>query len=415
MSPIVRSGTAKIASSQVEIFTGILGQPQLQIGLAVCLMAILSGCGPSSSSLTKPASDKTVEETSETDLKIVTGEVVELRGLTGEAAEIADSEFWRDRLKIYVGETPSPDQPAVLGTYRVDEGIVTFKPAYDFEPGQTYLVRMRDVVGTKEINHTFQISADSPSAETSITNVFPTATVLPQNLLKFYVQFSAPMRRGDAYRHLRLLDAEGREIPNPFLELGEELWDATESRFTLLFDPGRIKKGLKPREDVGPPLEPGGHYTLVIDSDWLDRQGRPLAEEYRKEFDVVDPDETQPAIDRWVVEAPQAGTRDPLFVRFDEPMDRALLERLYVSTESGDEAVGEITVDDQEMVWRLVPDAPWETGTVTLVIDSRIEDMAGNSLHRPFEVDLSQDSEAKSPPETLFLSVEIAAPPDKSP
>ena len=43
------------------------------------------------------------------------------------------------------------------------------------------------------------------------------------------------------------------------------------TRFTLLFDPGRIKRGLKPAQRrVGPVLEEGKSYTLVIDRGWTD-------------------------------------------------------------------------------------------------------------------------------------------------
>ena len=114
---------------------------------------------------------------------------------------------------------------------------------------------------------------------------------MPENLLKFYLHFSAPMSRGEAYRRIHLLDADGNEVADPFLELGEELWDRDMRRFTLLFDPGRIKRGLKPREEVGPVLEEGKQYTLVVDRDWLDATGYPLAAKMRKTFRALAPDE----------------------------------------------------------------------------------------------------------------------------
>src|SRR5438105_1654786 len=78
------------------------------------------------------------------------------------------------------------------------------------------------------------------------------------------------MGRGAAYHHIRLLDATGRPVDAPFLELEEELWSNDGMRFTLLFDPGRIKRGLKPREELGPVLGAGKSYTLVIDGAWPD-------------------------------------------------------------------------------------------------------------------------------------------------
>ena len=56
----------------------------------------------------------------------------------------------------------------------------------------------------------------------------------------------------------------------PFLELDEELWSPDGDSLHLVFDPGRIKRGLKPREEVGPVLEAGKSYSLVIDREWVD-------------------------------------------------------------------------------------------------------------------------------------------------
>ena len=69
------------------------------------------------------------------------------------------------------------------------------------------------------------------------------------------------MSRGEVYRRVRLVGEQG-DVDLPFLELGEELWDPEGRRLTLLFDPGRIKRGLKPREDAGQILQPGKRYAL---------------------------------------------------------------------------------------------------------------------------------------------------------
>jgi hypothetical protein len=60
---------------------------------------------------------------------------------------------------------------------------------------------------------------------TVVSQVYPTAEVLPENLLKFYVHFSAPMSSGHIYDHIRLIgDSTGKEVELPFLEIDEELW-----------------------------------------------------------------------------------------------------------------------------------------------------------------------------------------------
>ena len=65
------------------------------------------------------------------------------------------------------------------------------------------------------------------------------------------------MSRGHIYDHIRLLDAQGAPVELPFLEIDEELWNAEMTRLTLFIDPGRIKRGVKPLEEIGPSLVAG--------------------------------------------------------------------------------------------------------------------------------------------------------------
>src|SRR5262249_5583071 len=156
-------------------------------------------------------------------------------------------------------------------------------------------------------------------------HVYPTRDRLPENQLKFYLHFSAPMSRGEAYDRVRLLDDKGKLVEKPFLELAEELWDDSGTRFTLFFDPGRIKRGLKPREIYGPALEEGKSYTFVVDRGWPDAEGNPLKAEFRKSFRVGPPDDTQPDVANWKLTPPSPGTDAPLTVTFPEPLDHAML------------------------------------------------------------------------------------------
>jgi hypothetical protein len=78
------------------------------------------------------------------------------------------------------------------------------------------------------------------------------------------------MSRGHSYDYIHLLDDTGKEVELPFLELDEELWDPAMKRLTLFIDPGRIKRGVRPLEEVGPSLQEGKRFTLVIDREWKD-------------------------------------------------------------------------------------------------------------------------------------------------
>jgi hypothetical protein len=213
------------------------------------------------------------------------------------------------------------------------------------------------------------------------------------------------MSRGDSYRRVRVVEADGRDVPDAFLELGEELWDASGTRLTLLFDPGRIKRGVKPNEDIGSPLVGGRRYALVIDAAWLDAEGNPLARGFRKPFRVAAFDDKQPEPRRWRIAAPPAGTRHALVVEFDEPLDRALVEHMLAIRDAmGRTLGGRIAIDGEETRWRFEPEQPWQAGAYELLVDAALEDRAGNSVGRAFETRGRADAAAD---EEVALRFEI--------
>jgi hypothetical protein len=309
-------------------------------------------------------------------------------------------EAWAEVFAIYVAGAPQGvgNRPPVLGSYRIIDGGIRFEPRFPPEPGVRYraVFRPRDA-RVAPIEREFLLPKPAAAAA-RVERLYPSAARLPENLLKLYLYFSAPMRRGEAYRRVRLFAASaGREIELPFLELDEELWDREGKRLTLLFDPGRIKRGLRPREEEGPVLEAGKQYALIVDRHWPDASGNPLSEAYRKEFMVGPPDETQPDPRRWKIERPAAGTRNRLVVSFPEPLDYAMLQRVINVTGSNDARIdGRVAVEAEERRWTFTPERPWGPGEHRLVVETTLEDLAGNSIERPFEVDLFRSVERTS-------------------
>jgi hypothetical protein len=344
-------------------------------------------------------------------------------------------DHWTSFLTVRVVRDPpaqSEPLPPLWGSYQLAGDVVRFEPRFPMEPGVRYRAefdpaRLHAVVlalaprressqpkarSAAKLVAEFALPAQSAQATTRVVEVDPTRAALPENLLRFYIHFSAPMSRGEAYRHIRLLDATGKPVDAPFLELNEELWSRDGTRFTLLFDPGRIKRGLKPREEVGPVLEAGKSYELVIDRDWPDAQGRLLTGGFRKSFRAGPPDETSPDPQNWIVRAPRADTREPLEVRFPEPLDRALLDRLIaVQAGTGKALPGQVSVAGEETIWRWTPLDPWQPGDYRLVVGTELEDVAGNSIARPFEVDLTGPISERVTPETVSLPFRIGPGP----
>lgn len=308
--------------------------------------------------------------------------------------------------------------PAMAGTYSLEAGRLRFQPRYPLTPGVRYRVVFdpRSLPGDKATTGekqeaVFELPRRPIETTTVVEAIYPSADKLPENQLKFYIHFSAPMSRGEAYDHVRLLDAAGKTIEAAFLELGEELWDPAGKRFTLLFDPGRIKRGLKPREDLGPILDMGKRYTLAIDRAWSDAAGNALKQGMRKTFTVGPPDEAPIDPMHWKVQAPPAGTMAPLSVAFPEPLDHALLHRLlWVLSPTGERLAGAVKVTDGETRWQFVPERPWQAGAHRLVVDTTLEDLAGNRVGELFEVDVFTKIQPRLQMKTVEMPFTVATP-----
>ncbi|WP_166821341.1 Ig-like domain-containing protein [Thalassoroseus pseudoceratinae] len=307
---------------------------------------------------------------------------------------LSSSQLRTANLRVSVAGTAN-DSPALLGIQSVQENRLQFHPRFPLDPGLTYhAVLTGKTVGP--VRSQFKIPAPKPTQTPEVTDVFPSGDTLPENLLKFYLHFSTPMQQGDSYRLIHLINDDGDEVELPFLELAQEMWSPDGTRLTLLLDPGRIKRGLKPREDSGPALEAGREYTLVIDADWKNLGGKPLKQEFRKTFQVVAADAKQPDISAWTYEVPKANGTGTLTVHFDEPLDHALASRvLTIHDSQGQPVPGQVRLADGETQWKFQPESRWVAGRYQIVAETILEDRAGNSLGRPFEVDISRETKRR--------------------
>ncbi|HEX9002954.1 MAG TPA: Ig-like domain-containing protein, partial [Blastocatellia bacterium] len=191
-------------------------------------------------------------------------------------------------------------------------------------------------------------------------------------------------------------------------QIDEELWDSTMTRLTLFIDPGRIKRGVLPLEEVGPALEAGKRYTLVIDREWLDGAGMPLKDGFQKSFSVGPPDREPIDPKRWQIQSPFAGTRDALSINFAESLDQALAQRLIaVALESGEIVAGEISLSEHERRWTFSPANSWRRGRYHLHIQTTLEDLAGNNIGKPFDVDTLAGTQRQIAASTARLPFEV--------
>jgi hypothetical protein len=316
-------------------------------------------------------------------------------------------EQWQSAFSVYAENSPTAlagSIPPILGNYQVTSDGVSFTPRYPLVTGMAYCAvavpdwlvwllanhgRPRGGQAYRKITLQFSLPESSVAPSTKVSAVYPSSDRLPEDLLRFYVYFSAPMERGWVRRSISLRTVNGAEVDAAFFNLAYELWDTQQRRLTLLLDPGRIKRGVGPNMRKGPPLEQGHRYMLMIEKSMRDSCGRQLLRSFSKTFLVESPVRTPVNPSRWLIHLPQIGTRQALTLKFDRPLDRAMLARVLRITDANRRPVpGDIKIGLEETRWSFVPETAWSDGRYELRVDARLEDPSGNNVKAPFDVDV---------------------------
>ena len=314
-------------------------------------------------------------------------------------------EQWVSVLRVSVEK----NAPAVLGEYAVADGTIRFTPLFPFDEGRQYQVRFDPArlpgapADAGVVETTVGRPAPAAVPSTVVARVYPSGDVVPENLLRMYVEFSAPMGRKSGVEYITLLDHAGNEIPVAVLPLEYEFWSPDHKRFTVFFDPGRVKKGILPNRQMGRPLEVGRSVTFVISHEWPDEHGLPLKEDFRRTLRVGPTDLEPLDTAHWRIQPPHSGGRSGLIVTFPEPLDHGLLMRALGVTRDGQEVDGEIAVDQLETRWTFTPSESWRAGSYALLALDILEDVAGNQIGRAFEVDNFESVDKGPNPQTVTI------------
>ena len=292
---------------------------------------------------------------------------------------------WASIFAVYAG---TGDVPRCSGTYAVEGGSLVFHPTFS-DRARRALPRGFSSAGrrrsdrenfrrTAARDHSFgarraRLSIGGCSAEQSAPAVH------------LFLRAHEP---GRGRQRIHVLDENGKVLPGVFLP-GEELWDPNFRRLTMTFDPGRIKRGLTSNEAMGPPIAEGKRYTLVIDRDWPDARGVPMAEGFRKIFSrragraqsarsqAMASDRAQGGhVRRSGGELPHA---DELSAAAE---DASGFRRARQRGRNGEHRQA------MKPNGALRRSEPWKPGDYQLVVDTALEDLAGNHIGQPFDIDV---------------------------
>lgn len=288
--------------------------------------------------------------------------------------------------------------PAMAGSWVRENGGLCFVPRFAFVDGESYVV-VADGVRLGQLARPRRMP-ESPAAE--VAAIFPTSPVLPRNILRFYVWFTAPMSEGSAADHIGLVDGDGLAVLDAVMPTEDELWDADRRRLTVLMDPARIKRGLVSNQVLGYPLRTGQTVRLVVGDGYPDARGVPLKAGSERSYLIGTDERGLVDLARWRLEVPGAGTTEPLRVEFDRPLDHALLGRcLRVADREGRTVAGRAGIGPGESTWVFAPHQVWSPAPYELAVQPILEDLAGNSVERVFDRDLEVDLEPPQGPSAL--------------
>ncbi len=185
-------------------------------------------------------------------------------------------------------------------------------------------------------------------------------------------------RRPNASSGSRCCVAIGMQIQEPFLE--QELWSPDGKLLTVLMHPGRVKSGLIAHDELGPILSPGEDVTLALD-------GHPI-----KRWRVGPANTVGPAVSTWKISAVRVGSRQPIVVTLDEPIDGRDVDYLAIADERDRRVAGRAQLAYGESTWTFIPNSPWRAGAYKLVARGTLEDPAGNRLGSHFETPIHSPS-----------------------
>ncbi len=229
-----------------------------------------------------------------------------------------------------------------------------------------------------------QLPAAPAQAPAQVVELQPAEKQLPENLLRFYLQFSRPIRGHDLHRSIRLVDAvTGSEVPDAFVEIPSGLWDPSGQRLTLLLHPGRIKRGVGPHQVQGPPLREGQWYRLEVGPGLVDRSGRPVAT-FEHRFQAGPALRRKLVPQQWTIVVPR-NAGDAVTIRPTVPVDSALIRRSLEIAGPQGAVAGSLEVQTSSQI-RFRPAAGWLPGRYEIRIDPGLEDVAGNRIDRVFDL-----------------------------
>jgi hypothetical protein len=224
--------------------------------------------------------------------------------------------------------------------------------------------------------------------------VFPSASEIPTNLLRFHIRFNEVPEVFDIGSAIRLIDAAGVAIDHVFLDLDEGLWSADGLTLTVMLHPGRIKTGLTASRALGNAFQEHNQYELQLRCEHLPSlhhvyspSSASAANEWAciKRFTAIAAVDTAIDAQSLLLSVPNAHSLSPLSITFPRSIDRLGAENYVRLNSAADQLLDvQLEVGSAERAIHFVPRRAWPSGPVTIHFSGDFEDVSGNRLSSAF-------------------------------
>ncbi|WP_370090311.1 hypothetical protein [Ekhidna sp.] len=306
----------------------------------------------------------------------------------------------------------SPNAPAVLGEYSIENNHLSFTPKFLPDPKINYLVTfsypqlallLSDPIEDQNVYSDVASFEPPETTQPEVISFTPDLEEVPANLLRFYVHFSSPMGLENPYDFITIENENGQPLVDPFVIIPEGLWNINHTRLTLLLHPGRVKQGVGPNVTQGDVLLAGNSYTLRISNAWKGASGEPLKQSFSQTIKASNPLRGAMNINSWALKAEMNNNIGVLTVVTDHPLDQPLAQRMLFLRNPGRQILPtQVKFNNPEQLqifWRAEGSSQLE-----LLIDPRLEDVCGNTPHYAFDLEGTERSPSK---EELKISFSV--------
>ena len=315
-------------------------------------------------------------------------------------------EQWTEVLRVSVGE----GQPAMLRRLRRRRRhACASRRCFRSIPGRQYHVVCSSQRRTASSRHgracRRRPAVRRPWSRRSIRS----SDVVPENQLRLYIHFSAPMGLKGGLDYITLVDEKGATVDRSVSAARHRVLERRSHALHGVLRSGPAE-ARHPAEPADGPLARARPTLHARRRSRVARRPRAAAQGIvPREFRVGPADERPLDITSWRVAPPAAGTRDPLVVTFPEALDHGLLLRALGVARDGQALAGR---DRDRARTRRVGASrrgtPWRAGSYQLVAFGMLEDLAGNRIGRAFEVDQFDRADRSPEPERTAIDFRVA-------